>query len=499
MTERPWQTRFRWILSVLHWGGLMMGVFVAAIRLEPGPEQAAAGVIIGLYVLIAEVMPESARNSPITGDVLLVSGVGASLLAIGLTGGSNSPYLLFSLAPTFAAASFGTLRRGLTTALLSAVGLVIVVRIVDETLLSGSVILYGALYLIVAINQNQARRLLIEGQRRTDEAKTLATASLRMEQLAEAHGLLLSLAKATDGTQLNPITVGEEALQIMDNTVLMDGGHIAFVGEDGPVVVARRGAEEPSHVRSRVRLDIEGREVGFVVVTRPNRLTDEEQRLLGDRLHPVAMAFDNIRILREIARRAVREERQRVARELHDEIGPSLASLGLSLDVALLQHEAPPPLKDHLEELRGSVGSLVDDVRSVVSDLRHEARDSLVQQAMVLEASVPEGGPDVIIDLDERRPPRPSIAADLTAIFTEAFRNALRHANASFITIDGFVDRTNGKVRISDDGSGFDPRKVPAGHFGLVGIKERAIKAGIAISVESAPGAGTVVSLEWSP
>ncbi|MEE8330845.1 MAG: histidine kinase [Acidimicrobiia bacterium] len=498
MTERPWQTRFRWILSVWHWGGLMVGVFVSAIRLDPGPEQAAAGIVVGLYVLIVEVLPEDVRRNGIIAEVLVVAGVGASVLAVGLTGGSASPYLLFSLAPTFSAATFDSPRRGIATALLSAGGLAAVVGIVDEDPLTGTVLLYGALYLVVAINQAQARRLLIEGHQRAADATALATATLRMERLEEAHGLLLSLAKATDGSQLSPITVGEEALEILRQSVLIDSGLIAFEGEDGPIVVAKTSGADGGKARSTVPLNVEGREVGFVVVGRETVLTPEEHTLVSENLRSVAMAFDNIRILRDIAKRAVREERQRVARELHDEIGPSLASLGLALDVAVLQYPAEPALAAHLEELRGNVGSLVEDVRGVVSDLRHEARDSLVQQATVLEASVPNGGPAVIIDLDERRPPRPAIASDVTAIFTEAFRNVLRHANATTISIDGFVDRTNGRVRITDDGDGFDPNRVPAGHFGLVGIQERARKAGIAVFVESSPGAGTAVSIEWA-
>jgi signal transduction histidine kinase len=498
MTERPWQTRFRWILSVWHWGGLMVGVFVSAIRLEPGPEQAAAGILVGLYVLIVELVPESLRRDSLLDEILLVSGVGASVLAVGLTGGSASPYLLFSLAPTFYAATFDGPRRGIATALLSAGGLAAVVGVVDENPLNGTVLLYGALYLVVAINQSQARRVLIEGQRQASEATAIATASLRLQRLEEAHGLLLSLAKATDGSQLSPITVGEEALQILSKTIRLETAMVAFEGEDGPIVVAKTVGEITGSARSTVPLQLEDRSVGFVVVGRDTEITAEERSLVVANLRSVTIAFDNIRMLRDIAKRAVREERQRLARELHDEIGPSLASLGLALDVAVMQYPSNPDLSTYLEELRGNVGSLVEDVRGVVSDLRHEARDSLVQQATILEAGVPAGGPEVVINLDERRPPRPAIASDVNAIFTEAFRNAVRHAKATLISIEGFVDRTSGKVRIIDDGNGFDPDRVPAGHFGIVGIKERARKAGVSVTVESAAGTGTAVSIEWS-
>ena len=102
--------------------------------------------------------------------------------------------------------------------------------------------------------------------------------------------------------------------------------------------------------------------------------------------------------------------------------------------------------------------------------------------------------------IDVAQHPLPDKAATTVYfVVAEALTNIAKHASAnSASVVIGRVDGT-ARVRISDDGKGFHPYKVPAGHFGLVGIRERASKAGVSIAVESAPGAGTVVSLEWSP
>ncbi|MDH3425276.1 MAG: ATP-binding protein, partial [Acidimicrobiia bacterium] len=101
------------------------------------------------------------------------------------------------------------------------------------------------------------------------------------------------------------------------------------------------------------------------------------------------------------------------------------------------------------------------------------------------------------IQIDERRPPGPKNTEDLFSILTEALRNAADHADASQITITGYVDREEGKLVVADNGKGFDPDSEYIGHFGLIGMKERARRIGASFKVESSVGAGTTISLEW--
>ena len=120
-------------------------------------------------------------------------------------------------------------------------------------------------------------------------------------------------------------------------------------------------------------------------------------------LQPATLAFSNVLLLQQIARTAIREERTRLARELHDDIGPSLASLGLSLDMAILQHPDVPELTGHLAGLRSSVTDLVEEVRDTVAGLREAEPISLHEEAVKLCAEDPDRLPKVTTALRENR------------------------------------------------------------------------------------------------
>ena len=251
------------------------------------------------------------------------------------------------------------------------------------------------------------------------------------------------------------------------------------------------------HHRTTFPLRVQDREVGFLVISRNTEFDDAERAAVEETVRPVGLAFSNILLLGDIAKRAVKAERVRLARELHDEIGPSLASVRLALDLALLQYPTEPELGSHLQDLRGSVTKLVDEIRTTVTDLREEAGGSLLQTARTLRASLLDGKPAIKIEIEERRPPRPAIAGELSAIFTEAVRNAVQHSEATTITIGGYVDYHRGDIVINDDGVGFDPDGVRGGRFGLLGMAERADAIGATIDVTSEVGTGTEVGISW--
>jgi signal transduction histidine kinase len=229
----------------------------------------------------------------------------------------------------------------------------------------------------------------------------------------------------------------------------------------------------------------------------PHSMSNAEVTEVSESLHPLALAFSNILLLQSIAARAINEERARIARDLHDDLGPSLASLGLSLDMTLLNHPLEGPVADQITQLRRSVSYLVDDIRKTVADLRAEPEPSLIN---LLKEAVAEHSENLAIEvsLEERRPPRPSVANELAAIANEAIRNAINHSGAGEIRVSGFVDFDRGWISILDNGSGFDPGSVPDGRYGLVGMRERARKIGGGLRVRSGRD-GTEISVDWSP
>ncbi len=262
------------------------------------------------------------------------------------------------------------------------------------------------------------------------------------------------------------------------------------------MVLAARGIPfEDGHVYS-LPLSTSDVEVGALELTTSEPLGAKELAETAAIIHPVSVAFANLQLLRDIVGSAVAEERVRLAREMHDEIGPSLASLGLALDMTAMQQSHNPEVASDLQVLRSNVTKLVEDIRASVADLRNEPGPTLT--ARILQStSALDDHPPVIVDLEERRPPRPAQIGDLTSIITEAARNAHEHSNATKVVISGQVDRAIGSCSVVDDGDGFDPDHEPEGHYGLVGMRERAKKIGATIKFESKPGVGTAVTVEW--
>ena len=233
----------------------------------------------------------------------------------------------------------------------------------------------------------------------------------------------------------------------------------------------------------------------FASVLTTEDLSDDAREKVETLVRPLALAFANSLLLDEIVNQAVTRERTRVARDLHDEIGPSLASLGLSLDVALMSHRAEPALAAHMQSLRDNVSELIDDVRATMADLRTEPTGTLGRH--LADALGPWEGPAHLeVVFQEQRPPRPGVLTDVVGILAEAIRNSARHSGATMISVEGLADFDRGAISVVDNGRGFDLDSDYPGHYGLVGMKERSARAELDLSILSGE-AGTTVKVSW--
>lgn len=151
----------------------------------------------------------------------------------------------------------------------------------------------------------------------------------------------------------------------------------------------------------------------------------------------------------------------------------------------------------NMEATRSNVTRLVDRIRAKVQDLRADRTDSLVELAHSLVAEVDADGPTVVVDIEERTPPRAAIASEIGAILTESFRNAVGHADATIIEIEGRITETGGRIVVRDNGSGFSAEGVADDRFGLLGMQERAGLIGARLDIDSLSGKGTHVSIQW--
>ncbi len=495
-----WETRFEWIESILQWSALVVGVGLAVLGDvnqfgEVTPAVITASVAIAAYTVVMQVTPTDKKRMPFVGAFLAALGVAVSLFAISLTGGTGSPFLLYLAVPIFFAATTQGTVLGAVTALAGVAGLALVARNAGEDLQNPQFLQMVAFYALVGITFAQAYRILVE------EPQTAPPEASSVEQVARlegAHRLLAELADLATTDDLSPITVGRGALRDVAASVPYAAGSVSIVEAEIETTVATRGQAPAGSAGSNYPIDLDGRRLGTLTLW-PMAGADLEMHRheIEDALRPVALAFDNVLLLQSIAHRSVREERIRVARELHDEIGPLLVSVGLGLDVAIQSDDIDKEIAAHLAGLRETVGKLVDDVRRTVTMLRSTQAATVTEYAHALAADVDSDGPSIIVDIAEDGVLGEREIAQLGAIMTEAVRNALEHAEAKVVRIDGKIDRDHVLLRVRDDGTGFDTSAEPSGRYGLVGMRERAGEIGADLTLDSTDGFGTTVTVAW--
>jgi two-component system, NarL family, sensor histidine kinase UhpB len=196
------------------------------------------------------------------------------------------------------------------------------------------------------------------------------------------------------------------------------------------------------------------------------------------------------------ALKAQEEERQRLARGLHDEVGQSMTAVLLQLK--RLAADASPEQRVRLAEAQQVVKTSLEDVRRLAQELRPEVLDHLgLASALVSLASGFEQRTQVKVRRHlEHDLPRldPRVELVIYRVAQESLTNVARHAQATEVLLS--LERGNGSVvlRVIDNGRGFDPGYAEGG--GLRGIRERALIVGGAAAIRPGPGGGVEVRLE---
>lgn len=495
VSPTPWESRVHRTVVVGQWVALTVGIVSSFVATGGSTSSFIAAGIASAYVIGSTLAPEPYFHLRFGVETISLTGAIFVLVALTLTGGAGSAYLLLSMGPPVFATLYGGFRAGLATGVFSGALLVLVTLARGQALIDAAPAI--ALYLVFVLLVGVIRRLLEDIHlQATNLAEEKEAATLRLERLEETHRALVKLSEDVSTGRLNATEVGADTLDTILERFPGSAGKLAIRGEDGFVVLAARGIPEQDGNVYNLPLSTSDSEVGELELTTSEPMSPGQLAEVAAIIHPVSVAFANLQLLQDIVGSAVAEERIRLAREMHDEIGPSLASLGLALDMTAMQQADNPDVAADLQVLRSNVTKLVEDVRAAVADLRNDPGPTLT--ARILQAtSRLDDGPPVVVDLDERRPPRPALIGDLTSIISEAARNAHRHSQGSMVVISGHVDRAYGSCSVVDDGVGFDPEYEPEGHFGLTGMRERAANIGATIKFDSKPDIGTAVTVEW--
>ena len=234
----------------------------------------------------------------------------------------------------------------------------------------------------------------------------------------------------------------------------------------------------------------------------PGGFTAEDEELLRLLAAHAAIALVNARLYERSRELSIMEERNRIARELHDAVTQRLFSLRLTADAAAtVVDRDPAAAAAQLETVRrlaadaaGELRSIVDGLRPV--DLAGDGLDVALRKQVELLDRVHAAAVRFTGSPVPRLTPAREEAVYRTA--QEALHNALRHGAPSAATVDLRAEGGKVVLRVEDDGRGFDtatPAQA-ARRLGLASMRERAAAVGGALKVTSAPGAGTSVRLE---
>lgn len=319
------------------------------------------------------------------------------------------------------------------------------------------------------------------------------------------------------GTQMEAAPVSEHALQAVTDTVC-DQLRLPFAAvdidlEEARVRVAATGSvPDNSESVEHFALAHQGVALGDLVVARRTQhepLTDGEGALLSSLARQAGVLAHNVTLVEALRRSRVvllnarEEERRRIRADLHDGLGPTLATVAMGLEASSNRLRDEPELAALLADLEAELQVAIRDVRTLVYDLRPAALDDLGLISAVREhannlarRSVDTSRPlQVSLDAPETLGPLPA-AVEVAAyrVALEALTNVARHARASTCSVrlredDGL------EVTVADDGIGLDERHRSG--IGLQSMHDRVTELGGTFEVDSRPGLTEVRA--WFP
>lgn len=523
------------LIAALRWCAVVLGVALAAPDAADGDVGLVVTTSICLYVTTWRTMrPIKLGSADRTQWVMGITDTALLGAAVGVNEGLQSPFA-FCVAAAAAVAGFGWgIRHGL-----AALGGGVVAMAISSAISGGDLglgsqagwIVLGSM-IIVVVSLGVIRNRLVETEHRR------AQLAGRIDALAETNQLLhvlnrvartlpssLDLQQAVEATRgqltetFDAGVVGLLTLSEVNNTwapliaeglaipptVAGDGipDHLrACLDADGPLLVAdvsRRGLGANSGSGIYTALRTRGKVVGLLAIEHPvpNHYTEREARLLAGLAEALALTIDNARWFRRLRILGAEEERARIARDLHDRLGQWLTYISFELERIKSNENGDV---SEIDALHQDVQRAIDDLRETLRQMRTAVTDNarLTEVAGELtDRFTRRTGINVDFRADEVGERFPvAVENELLRIMQEALNNIDKHAHASSVRVDWEVGLRDARLRIADDGDGFDESHgVRETAFGLVGMRERAEVIDAELVVSSSPGAGTTIDV----
>jgi PAS domain S-box-containing protein len=233
----------------------------------------------------------------------------------------------------------------------------------------------------------------------------------------------------------------------------------------------------------------------------PREFSEDEIDLAVAFADQAALAIQNSRLRDQIKWAAASAERGRLARDLHDAVTQTLFSASLIAEaMPRVWERQPEQAQSGLDELQRLTKGALAEMRTLLVELRPAALtekplDVLLRQ--LTEATTSRTRVPIALAVEGDISLEPGLQVALYRIAQEALNNIAKHARASQACVDLLCQAGRGTLRISDDGDGFDVGDILPDRLGMGVMRERAEDAGATLSIESQPGNGTQVVVNW--
>lgn len=504
------------------------------------PSLAVWTVLIVGYALLRTVKPIRYSND-FQSLLRVIFEVLLHTVAVVLTGGWESP-LLFTL---LTAVTVAGLARGYGFSLRVAIAtcLTVTFPFVDNASHPAEGLIRSAswtgIVLLVAVVAGYTRRISGEADRERELALD------RLDRLADANSLLFSLHRVTQtlpasldlGDVLDSTIARLKSLVEYDSVAILlfdeVDAHWEVVRHQGLHVASRLGPTElPDGLRAAIAknglvhmpsgitdnglsgragsglytvLEARGAIIGLLAIEHgeESRFGSRDVEVIQGFTAPAALALDNARWFARLRTVGADEERTRIARDLHDRIGQSLAYLAFELDRLVDANETGASLSEPLSRLRDDVRGVIREVRDTLYDLRTDVSEEH-GMGEVLEEYVTRVAErsSLVVQIESDKTYRLPLLQEreMWRVTQEALANVEKHAKATAVRIVWRCDGHRAFVDVTDNGVGFAQGK--AGRldsYGMLGMRERAASIGAVLEVVSAPGRGTRIRCSLNP
>ena len=537
--DTPDQTEvFQNVIAVIRWGMYGLAIILAAPRIIELNDEVLSTFLLGfLAVTVVRHARPIRLDDEISCDLAILTEVTVSVGAVILTGLWISP-LAVTLGVPIVVAGFA---RGHVYALrVSAVVIALPTAALfyqDGVTIDGlrAVSQWAIILVVIGLIAGQTRRITGEAGRQRSLALN------RMERLSDANSLLYSLHRVAQtlpaSLDLNEVldtSVGRlrglfdydvVALFVFDET---DASWQVMRSEGAGLPLRLGPTELPNPLKSAIAqnrlIDIadlrsagtvglsptsgsglyttliaRGHIIGLLTMehSEPNRYDERTVQMFNGFVDPVALAVDNARWFGRLRTMGADEERTRIARDLHDRIGQSMAFLAFELDRVIKQDNDEKDVGPALDQLQRNVREVIREIRDTLSDLRTDVNDNKGLEDTIADFAqrvAERSGLEISVAIDARSRLPIMQERELWRIAQEAMINVERHAEASEVTVSWTSDGESGVLEVSDNGRGFavgESGRVDS--YGLVGMRERAASVGASMEVESTPGGGTTI------